>query len=158
MINTSDFSYQICDVTNPATVSGSGAVKKPFSLDETPAGNQTKESVSYKQYNSNFLLKIQSMCKSNFPSDINTTAFNILKKLNLIKSFSKNTVFEKYRPHSSFVTTTKANFFNEPVCKRNKSCISPQNVSSTSPKCPVARPLSQKFQAGENVLQTCFFF
>ena len=63
MINTSDISYQVCEVTNPATVSGSVAVKEPFSLDQTSNGNQIKESVSYKQYNSNFLLKIQSMCK-----------------------------------------------------------------------------------------------
>ena len=63
VINTSDISYQVCEVTNPATVSGSVAVKEPFSLDQTSNGNQIKESVSYKQYNSNFLLKIQSMCK-----------------------------------------------------------------------------------------------
>ena len=88
MIKTGDIFYKTRDVANPTSVvSERETVKQPCSLDDTLHGNPIRETVSYKHYDSNFLLKVRSKCNFNFPTNINTASLNILKKFNLIKPF-----------------------------------------------------------------------
>ena len=126
------------------------------SLDVTLPGNLSKDTVSCIQYSSDFLLSIQSKCNFNFPNNIDTAALNSLKKFNLIKPFSNDFILEKHRPHTKVSITKKAKVSNEPVYKQNKNSSSPKNVSSTSPRCTVVKPLSQKPHSGENVSQASF--